>query len=97
MSNQIHFTIQRGSIVSDCMAETYEFISQNSDYFHGALKPIRNELSEGGTFTFISYEKNWSFGTVVEKSELGKISMGKGAIVEGSNCSFDEILESLEA
>ncbi|MDB9741360.1 hypothetical protein OAB00_00755 [Akkermansiaceae bacterium] len=96
MSNQIYYEIKRGSVVSDCMEETYQFITENSQYFHGVLKPIRDEFADQGTITYISYERNWSFATSVEKSELGRISSGKGAISEGSKCCYDELIETIE-
>jgi len=96
MSSNIHFQIQRGSVVSDCMEETYQFISQNLSYLHDTLIPLRDELLESSEFTFICYEENWSFASKVERVELGRVSSGHGLIQEGSQCAYDELLESLD-
>ncbi|MGJ8676544.1 MAG: hypothetical protein ACSHX0_03410 [Akkermansiaceae bacterium] len=95
MSNQTYFQIQRGSVVSDCMPETYDFISQNLEYFHRALKPIRDILSDDGPITFISHETQWSFAVCIEKAELGKVALGKGVIAEGNTSMYDELLEKI--
>ncbi len=96
MSNLIHFEIQRGKIVSDCMEQTYQFISKNLSYLHEQLVPVRDELLESSNFTFICYEENWTFAARVDKAELGCVSSGSGIIKDGNNCSYDEVLEKLE-
>ena len=96
MSDQLNYVIKQGEVESDCLPETLQFIAENSQYFHTALKDMRDELADMGEILYVSYEKNWSFAAVVERSELGRISSGKGAIVEGGKCSYDEILESLK-
>ena len=93
MSNHIHYEIQRGSVVSDCMEETYQFISQNLNYLHDALIPIRDEILDSNTFSFVCYEENWSFAAKIDRVELGKIAAGSGVIQEGNHCSYDEITE----
>ena len=95
MPNQTYFEVQRGSVVSDCMPETYDFISQNLEYFHKGIKPALDALAGAGEVTFISLEEKWSFSCHVEKSELGKVASGKGTISEGRACIYDEILASL--
>ncbi len=97
MSNQIKYEITQGAVVSDCLPETHQFIEENSQYFHTILKPIRTALEDEGQIIFISYEKSWSFASAVEKAELGRISSGKGIIVEGGVCSYDELLSSLNS
>lgn len=97
MADHLNYTIKQGEVEADCLPETLQFISENSQYFHTALKEMRDELSDLGEIVYISYEKNWSFAAVVEKSELGRISSGRGAITEGGKCSYDEILTSLES
>ena len=94
-NNRIYFQIQRGAVVSDCMEETYQFISQNLHYLHDALIPLRDEILESSTFSFICYEENWSFAANIEKVELGRVSSGTGIIQEGNQCSYDELLESI--
>ena len=96
MSNKIHFEVQRGTIVSDCMEETYQFISNNLKYLHDSLKPIRDEVLDDSNFTFIGYEENWSFATTINKVELGKVSSGHGVILEGNQCSYSDLLHSME-
>lgn len=95
MANQTYFKIQRGAIVSDCMEETYDFISQNLQYFYQALKPVEDAISDGGPMTFISHENQWTFAVCVEKSELGKVATGKGIISEGNSCPYDQLLNDL--
>lgn len=95
MSNRTHFEVQRGAVVSDCMENTFDFISQNLEYFYDALRPAREALNDGGEITFISLEDQWSFACHVEKSELGRVASGKGVIAESSACLFDEILDDL--
>lgn len=95
MANQTYFKIQRGSIVSDCMQETYDFISQNLEYFHTALQPAREALTSDGSLTFISHESQWSLACRIDKSELGKVAAGEGSIIEGGHCPYDELLKEL--
>jgi len=95
MSNRIHFEIQRGAVVSDCMEETYDFITKNLHYLHDSLIPIRDEVLGSSEFTFVCYEENWSFAASVDKVELGKISAGSGVIQEGNQCAYDQLLETL--
>ena len=95
MSSQTYFQVQRGSVVSDCMPETYNFINQNLEYFHKALRPAIEALSDQGEITFISLESQWSFGCHIEKAELGRVASGKGVVSEGTVCTYDEILERL--
>lgn len=95
MSDNTHFEIQRGSVLSDCMEKTYEFITQNLDYLHESLIPVREEVVPGNEFKFICYEKNWSFAVNVEQVELGQIASGSGIVKEGGQCAYDELLEGL--
>lgn len=95
MSNQTFFQIQRGSVVSDCMQETYDFIVQNLDYFHSALQPAREALANEGPILFISHETQWSFACRIDKSELGKVASGVGIISEAHACPYDELLKGL--
>lgn len=81
--------------MSDCMQETYDFISQNLEYFHLALQPAREALSDDGSLTFISHETQWSLACRIDRSELGKIAQGEGSISEGGGCSYDKLLEQL--
>lgn len=97
MSNRIFFQVQRGSVVSDCMEETYQFISNNLRYLHESLIPIRDEILENSEFTFISYEDNWTFAASIDKVELRRVAQGSGVIQEGSQCSYDEIIEDLNS
>ena len=94
MSNLLNYVIQEGEVLSDCLPETSQFTSDNSQYFHTGVQEIRSELSEVGDLMCISYEKNWTLMTVIEKSELGRISKGKGVMVDGAKCAYDEILKS---
>ena len=94
-NNQIHFQIQRGAVVSDCMQKTYDFISGNLNYLHDAIIPIRDEVLESSDFTFICYERNWTFAVDIDKVELGQVSAGSGVIQEGNQCAYDELLESV--
>ncbi|MGJ8673320.1 hypothetical protein [Rubritalea sp.] len=77
------------------MPETYEFISQNLDYFYSALQPLKNALAEDGPITFISHESQWSFAVSVEKSELGRVASGSGVISEGGACPYDDLSEAI--
>ncbi len=95
MSNLIHFEVQRGQVVCDCMEETYQFISQNLGYLHEQLLPVRDELLGAGDFTFICHEENWTFAARVDKAELGRVSIGSGIIKDGNSSSYDEVLERL--
>ena len=97
MADYLKYDIKQGEVNADCLPETLQFISENSQYFHTALKEMRDELSDLGEITYISYEKNWSFASVIERSELGRISLGKGVIVEGGKCSYDTILDVLKS
>ena len=97
MSEYLKYDIKQGEVDADCLPETLQFITENSQYFHTALKDIRDELSDLGEITYISYEKSWSFAAVIERSELGRISTGRGVIVEGGKCSYDTILKALES
>jgi len=96
MSDHLEYNITQGEVDADCLPETIQFIAENSQYFHTALKDMRDELSDLGDITYISYEKSWSFAAVVEKAELGRISTGRGVIAEGGKCSYDSILETLK-
>ena len=96
MSNKTKFKIERGSIVSDCMDDTRDFITQNLEYFYNSLQSAREALSDEGEITFISLEDHWSFACHIEKSELGKVAKGKGIIAESSACLYDEILKDLD-
>lgn len=95
MSNQTFFQIQRGSVVSDCMQETYDFIVRNVDYFHSALQPAREALANEGSITFVSHESQWSFACRIDKSELGKAAAGVGIISETHVCPYDDLLKGL--
>jgi len=95
MSNKIHFEIQRGSVVSDCMEDTYDFISENLKYLHNALVPVRDEILEANNFSFVCYEDNWTFAVKIERVELGKVASGSGVIQDGNRCYYDELLETL--
>ena len=97
MHNQLNYVINQGEVESDCLPDTLQFITENSQYLHTQLKDIRDELSELDDIVYVSYEKNWSFVAKVEKSELGRIAKGEGSIVEGGKCSYDEIVNSLES
>lgn len=97
MSDQLNYVIKQGEVESDCLPETLQFIAENSQYFYTELEDIREELSDLGEIVYVSYEKSWSFVAVIEKSEFGRISKGKGTIVEGGKCSYDEILTSFES
>jgi len=52
--------------VSDCMQKTYDFISGNLTYLHDALIPVRDEVLESSDFTFICYERNWTFAVDID-------------------------------
>ena len=97
MSNSVHFQIQRGTVVSDCMQQTYDFISENLTYLHDALIPVRDAVLESSDFKFICFEQNWSFAVNIDRVELGQVSAGNGAIQEGNQCSYDELLESISS
>lgn len=95
MKNQTFFKIQQGSVISDCMKETYDFIDQNLEYFHSALQPAREALANEGSISFISHESQWSFACRIDKSELGKVASGAGVIIEGRVCPYDDLLNDL--
>lgn len=95
LADHTYFEIQRGEIISDCMQETYDFISQNLAYLHSELKPIREALPDDGPFTFISHEDQWSLAVCVEKTELGKLATGRGIISECNNSAYSELVKGV--
>lgn len=95
MADQTLFKVQRGEVVSDCMKSTYDFISENLEFFYHNLKPVREIFNAEESFTFISHEDRWSFSCRVDKVELGVIANGEGVIREGNTCPYDEVQEML--
>ena len=95
MTNQTPFKIQQGAVISDCMQETHDFITQNLEYFHSALQPAREALGNEAAITFISHESQWSLACRIDKSELGKVAAGAGIISESSVCPYDDLLLGL--
>lgn len=96
MADYTYFQVQRGSIVSDCMEETYEFINQNLEFFYHNLKDIKEAIGSDGPFTFISHEDRWSFACRVDRSELGRVAAGQGFVTEGADCPYNDIISKLD-
>jgi len=96
MSNLTEFQVERGKVESDCMPETFNFISQNLKYLYDSLIPVREELAKTGPFSFICYEDNWSFAAKIEKVELARVSTAKGVIHEGRDCAYDELVPTIK-
>ncbi len=95
MTQDTHFSVGRGSLVSDCLPATYQFIEQNLSFFYGAISNLNDALGDEGGITFVSNEEQWSFACNVSRTELGNIAVAQGILGEGGKTRFDDLIEQL--
>jgi len=95
MANTTRFTITRGTLESDCLPKTQDFIEQNLAFFYSSISGLTDTLDDSGAVTFVSCEDQWSFACKVERAELGNIATANGVVSEGGRSRFDELVGEL--
>ena len=96
MAQLTHFSVNRGTVVSDCLPQTQQFIDQNLNYFIGPVTAMAEALGETEDVTFASCEDQWTVACKVSKTELGRIAAATGVLRDGgSQGHIEEVLNQV--
>lgn len=94
MAQLTHFSVNRGTVVSDCLPQTQQFIDQNLSYFIGPVSAMAEALGEAEDITFVSCEDQWTMACKINKTELGRIAAATGVLRDGNyQGHIEEVLQ----